>query len=77
MYVLKNTRTGQFARYDSEGEHDGRTTDDVAQAREFPEWGAASDYSQNFGSDFEVRDLGDENRLVRMGRAARAELPPC
>lgn len=75
MYLLQNQATGQFARHDSTGEHDGRVTDDVADAKEFATWAEASDFSQNFGADFTVCDMFGDNWDFDMGSAARAELP--
>lgn len=52
-YYLQHSNTGMFARNDTDGEHDGRVTADLARAKWFPSFGAASEFNKNFGS-FEV-----------------------
>ena len=62
LYVIQNEKTGLLARHDSEGEHDGRVTDDITIAKEF--WGnrsAAYEFSQNFGPDWSVQAVFDES----------------
>lgn len=74
-YVLRNRETGAFARADSVGQHDGRMTDDVADAKEFDTFGAASDYSQNFGDEWHPEPLFAPQPPVSMGRVITAEIP--
>ena len=52
MHILQNSTTGLFARFNSRGEHDQLKTDDIADAKGFPTFGAASEYGQNFGDEW-------------------------
>lgn len=54
MAYLINELTGELAHKDSVGEHDGKVTKDFADAACFDDYGAASEYSQNFGPDWRV-----------------------
>lgn len=60
IYVIQNERTGLMARHDTEGQHDGRVTDDVCAAKEFQTHGEANEFNQNFGPEWVVRPLFDE-----------------
>lgn len=53
-YVIENTKTGQLAADDCEGEHDGKFTMHASEARLFVSRGEASDFAQNFGPDWGV-----------------------
>jgi hypothetical protein len=79
MYLLRNTVTGEFAHFASSGQHDGLTTDNVSDAREFDSYGEAAEFNQNFGPEWTVCDpfaaWGRDAFDVSMGRAIRRELP--
>lgn len=60
IYVLMNRSNGLFAMRDCMGEHDGRFSDDVADAKEFDTFGACADYSQNFSDGWQPEALFDE-----------------
>jgi len=53
-FVIENTVTGQLARQDCTGEHDGKFTNDAKLAAFFDTRGEASDFCQNFGPDWNV-----------------------
>ena len=57
MFYLANMKTNKWARDDSAGEHDGLVTDTLTDAAAFDTWGDAANYSQNFGPDWEVKEL--------------------
>lgn len=57
LLYIRNQTTGKFARHDSVGEHDGKLTEDLSDAKSFEHYRDASDYSQNFGPDFSVVDV--------------------
>ena len=57
-FFLKNERTEHFARHDSDGEHDQRTTPDINLAACFETRGAASAFAQNFGPDWQIEEWG-------------------
>lgn len=55
MYYLQNEQTKIYAGNRSSGEHDvGNGTSTLEYARQFPSWKSASEFSQNFGSDWFV-----------------------
>jgi len=54
MFYLINDVTGEYAHRDSRGQHDDKTTTNLADAASFDTFGEASDYSQNFGPDWRV-----------------------
>lgn len=74
-YVLMNRATGEYARADCAGQHDGKFTDDVADAKEFVTFGQASDFSQNFGDDWQPEALFADQGPVSLGRAISREIP--
>lgn len=57
MYYIANFKTNKWARQDSQGEHDERVTDTLADAACFETYGEAGDYIQNFGNDWEIKEL--------------------
>jgi hypothetical protein len=56
MYILCNRRTGEYAAKNCRGEHDRNFTRDTASVRKFDTFGEASDYSQNFGYDWQIEE---------------------
>jgi hypothetical protein len=60
IYVLCNRETRQIARYDCLGEHDGKFTDDPADAKEFSTYGECAEFGQNFGGNWEPESLFSE-----------------
>ncbi len=53
-FFIENESTGQLARHDCAGEHDGKFTSDAREAAMFDTWGDASDFLQNFGPHWNV-----------------------
>lgn len=54
MFVIANEDNGHFVRHDSEGQHDGKTTADVALAKKFATYGTANAFNQNFDTTWYV-----------------------
>jgi hypothetical protein len=78
LYVLMNEQTGQYATMSCVGQHDGKFSDDIADAKEFDSFGAAADYSQNFGPEWHVETImSDEFHEADFSKVYRDELPPC
>ena len=55
-FALRNRDTGKFARWDCQGQHDGRFCDEYPDAAKFETFGEASDYSQNFDESWEIEE---------------------
>jgi len=51
-YVLTNRKSRLMARADCIGQHDGKFTDDVGDAKEFDTFGQCADFGQNFDDDW-------------------------
>ena len=73
IYVLMNRETRMVATRDCMGQHDGKFSDDVADAKEFSSYGEASDYGQNFDDNWQPEALFDEqpNVMVEFMSGAR------
>jgi hypothetical protein len=54
MFYLIHNPSGQLAHSLATGEHDAAKTNRCADAKAFDNHGDASDFSQNFGSDWSV-----------------------
>ena len=61
MYVLINRVTGLFAARECTGQHDGRFSDDIADAKEFYSYGAAADFGQNFDDTWQPEAVFDNH----------------
>jgi hypothetical protein len=59
LYYLHNPTTGHLIARPDEGELDGGWTYYPSRAMAFESWGAASDFSQNYGPDVYVIE-GDD-----------------
>lgn len=57
MFAVQNEHTSEYARHDSDGQHDKRMTPDVAAAKRFPTWAAASEFNQNYDDSFYVVEV--------------------
>ena len=75
VYILQHETTGQYATMSCIGQHDGKFSDDVADAKEFASYGEAADYSQNFDNNWIVVPLYADQPDVDMSRVYRDELP--
>ncbi len=65
MYILTSTVVpGIHARNDSQGEFDNKTTDDVGNAKEFPNFKAAFEFAQNFSAKWQVVPTHDMNQTI-------------
>lgn len=54
MYYLINEHSRSYAREDSVGEHDKKTTETLSRAMSFEIYGEAVDYLQNFGPEWSI-----------------------
>lgn len=54
MFYIENDYTGMFADARCTGEHNVIPTANPAEARAFDTWGEASNFSQNFGPDWNI-----------------------
>jgi len=52
MFVVFNSQTGEYATF----KH-GRASTEYPDAQQFETWGAASDWSQEYGPDFVVTPI--------------------
>lgn len=56
LYLIENAKTGQLAREDCQGEHDGKFTDSMNEAAIFETRSEAYDALQNFGPDWRIEE---------------------
>lgn len=56
-YFLQNEMTELFARHDSQGEHDGKVTQNLEDAKEFQTRAEAYEFAQNFGPHFNIVEI--------------------
>lgn len=52
-YVLFNRSTKQFAARGCQGQHDGKFSQDIGDAFEFPTFGECADFGQNFDDSWQ------------------------
>lgn len=72
IYVLRNQQTSEFATRNCVGQHDGRFSDGVADAKEFDTFGECADYGQNFDDNWQPMALFDDApRSVSFAPGAR------
>ncbi len=71
VYVIYSEERRTYAAISGRG----KTSDDVADAKEFSSWSAASEFSQDYPPDFIVTALYEYQQDVDMSKVYREELP--
>jgi hypothetical protein len=56
-FYLQHEPSGLLAHKLSTGEHDHAKVNHPSDAARFDTWGAASDFSQNFGPDWQIEEV--------------------